>query len=147
MNDFLLSDKEIKEEANIVRRALINQIRQTSDRYSISYQVLSDTCNLKYQMRYPPDRKNFGRILGFLLREEHNAKRPLLTSIIYLAGQYIQGQGFFKLLHAENIRNARRHKLEKLKAIKFRRSLEKEAVVFWRDDSNYKRFKTKLNLA
>lgn len=141
-----LSENELKHKADIVRVKLINQIRRSTHKYAIFYQVLSDSCGFEYNMGHPPDRKTFGQILGFLLREEYKVGRPLLTSIIYLSGQYIQGNGFFKLLHAENILSARRYTLEELKEYTFRRKLEKEAVDFWRDASSYKKFKKQLNL-
>lgn len=140
MSSNLLSESQLREQADIVRRELVNHIRQCSRKYSISYQKLSDACGFKYNMRRPLERRTIGKILGFLLKEEYKVKRPVLTSIIYLSGLYIQGKGFFRLLQEENIENAGSYSLEKLKRLDFRRKLEKEAIDFWRDDVNYQRF-------
>jgi hypothetical protein len=141
-----LTESQLKEKADIVRVALVNRIRRTSEKYSITYQELSNSCRFKYNMRIPQQRKTFGQILGSLLREEQKAKRPLLTSIVYLSRKYIQGDGFFKLLHAENIGHTRGRTLKELKDYDFRRKLEAEAVDFWRNDSNYESIKDALKL-
>ena len=141
-----LTESQLKEKANLVRVALVNRIRKTSKRYAITYLELSNSCRFKYNMCVPQDRKSFGRILGLLLHEEHKEKRPLLTSIIYLSRKNIQGDGFFKLLHAEDIGNARRRTLKELKDFDFRRRLEVEAVKFWPNDFNYESVKHELSL-
>ena len=64
---------------------------------SISYQKLSDQCNLGYDMHNPDDRNKIGSLLGEISTEEHGNGRPLISVLVFRDDTNIPGDGFFEL--------------------------------------------------
>ena len=118
-----------------VRDYLIERIRKEHDP-RITYQLLSDNCNLKLNMRNKLNRYKIGTLLGNIARNEFKNKRPLLTALVIKSRDQLEGDGFFKL--AEELG------LGKWKSLK-RNCFEVEQIVasidFWKNDENYALFK------
>lgn len=115
----------------IVRNKLIEVARKRSDN-TISYQELSDSCGLGLVMRDSEfARAEIGRILGEISRFEHEAGRPLLSSLVVSKGISYQGDGFYKL--CEELGFGPWKKLRD--DIAFEMGQMNAAMEFWSDDS------------
>lgn len=81
-----------------VRQYLIELARKKVNQ-TVTYQKLSDDCELDLDMRNKPhDRKVLGKILGEISKFEHeHGKRPLLSALVLRAGDNYEGDGFYKL--------------------------------------------------
>lgn len=143
-----LTEKQEKE-VIAIRRHLIQHIQKadfnlkSKSKYNTTYSELVSECNLPYKnlQRNPQHRKALGNVLAHLLKEEHDAKRPMLTSIIYGKGLYRPRNGFYKTMQNFKIDGAHKKQLEKLyKDIKKRRKYETDAVIFWKDKQNIKKY-------
>jgi hypothetical protein len=127
------------QEVAIIRSYLIKQIRSTDKRYFTTYQKMVDDCKLPYPdlKRNPLYRKKLGVLLAYLVLDDTNNGRPILTSIVYGVGLYRPRNGFYITLCRENPLKANfRSPEEVFKDIIFRRKIELEAVTFWRNDEN-----------
>ena len=142
-----LTPQQIKE-IPIIIRYLIQHIRSCGKNYYITYQDLVDECNLPYGKLNlnPTNRKKLGIVLAKLLLEELDARRPLLTSIVYGKGLYRPRNGFYKTLEENNIKDSKGKDIKQLYEIKWRREIEKEVVTFWESDENYNKYKKALLL-
>lgn len=121
-----------------VRQYLIELARKKVNQ-TVTYQQLSDDCDLRLNMRESPfDRKVLGGILGDISIYEHeNDERPLLSALVVRAGDNYEGDGFYKL--AEELGFGKWQNLKNdgiFEAVQIR-----ECIKFWSDDSNYYAFK------
>lgn len=64
---------------------------------TISYQELSNECQLGLDMSSPGDRSKIAGLLGDISTYEHNNNRPLITALVVAKGTTMQGDGFYKL--------------------------------------------------
>ncbi len=116
-----------------VRRKLIEVARRRGEQ-TITYQELSDACNLGLVMRVSEfDRAEIGRILGAISEFEHNQSRPLLSALVLTKGSGYEGNGFFKLCEELGFGSWKRlQKDESFPITQMRRCYE-----FWKNDENY----------
>lgn len=122
---------------NEVRRYLIELSRQRINQ-TVTYQQLSDECNLELDMRENPyDRKIIGKILGDISAFEHENDRPLLSSLVLRAGDNYEGDGFYKLAEELGFGNWKNLKREGV----FEIEQMKKCIEFWTNDSNYHKYK------
>lgn len=119
-----------------VRRKLI-EIARAKGEQTITYQELSDQCQLGLVMRDSEyARAEIGRILGEVSAFEHHNQRPLLSSLVLSKGSSYEGDGFFKL--CEELNYGPWRKLQKditFPIVQMRRCYE-----FWKDDKNFSRY-------
>lgn len=119
----------------IVRNKLIETARRKT---TITYQQLSDSCKLGLIMSESEfARAEIGRILGEISRFEHEAGRPLLSSLVISKGDNYQGDGFYKL--CEELGFGPWKKLRD--DIAFEMGQMNAAMEFWSDDVNFLNFK------
>ena len=118
---------------HVVRDYLIELSRHRRNQ-TVTYQKLSDDCNLKLNMRFrPKDRSKLGKILCDISIFEHENDRPLLSSLVLRAGDNYEGDGFYKL--AESLGFG---KWKKLKHGTFFEIEQINAcIAFWTDEKKY----------
>jgi hypothetical protein len=136
-------------EVSIIRKYLIGHIRSNSARYYKTYEDMVKDCDLPYQNlnKNPVKRKEIGIVLAYLLKEEYDANRPLLTSVIYGKNLYRPRDGFYITLINYNIEESKYKDYRQLyKNIVWRRSIETKTVEFWRNDVNFNNYKSSLSL-
>lgn len=121
-----------------VRYYLIKLARQKVNQ-TVTYQKLSDDCDLELDMRNNPhDRKILGKILGDIsIHEYKNDKRPLLSALVLRAGDNYEGDGFYKL--AEELGFGKWQKLKKEGV--FEAEQIGKCIDFWSNDQNYYDYK------
>lgn len=120
-----------------VRNYLIELSRQRSDQ-TVTYQKLSDDCNLGLNMHEnPSDRAYIGEILGTISKYEHANGRPLLSALVLRAGDNFEGNGFYKLAEELGFGDWKQLKNEGI----FEVLQIKECIRFWSDKDNYKEFR------
>lgn len=118
-----------------VRLFLIELARKKK---TITYQDLSDSCNLKLIMRDSEfARAEMGRILGDISTFEFNNKRPLISSLVLSKGDNYQGDGFYKLAETLGLGNWKKLKND----ISFEVGQMNACYDFWGDDLNYSKWK------
>lgn len=116
-----------------VRKKLIELARKRGEQ-SITYQELSDECNLGLVMRDSEyARAEIGRILGEVSAYEYKHKRPLLSSLVLSKGSGYEGDGFFKLCEELGFGPWRKLQRDDLFPIKEM----KKCYEFWKDDIKY----------
>lgn len=116
-----------------VRNFLIELARNKANP-TITYQVLSDKCGLKLNMRdNPHDRKILGQILGEISEYEHINDRPLLSALVIRAGDNYEGDGFYKLAEELGYGNWQKLKQEG----EFEIKQMNECIDFWSNDEKY----------
>jgi hypothetical protein len=124
-----------------VRAFLIKKIRNSSNRdYWTYYQELSIECGLNLHMSNIQERNKLSNILFKIFEFEHNAGRPLLTSIVYGKRTFKQGKGFFRKLQELKINGAQNKELEELSIKENRRKYEMAAVKFWKEKKNVEKY-------
>lgn len=121
-----------------VRNYLIELARQKVNQI-VTYQKLSDDCELGLNMRDDPNhRKILGKILGDIsIFENENNKRPLLSALVVRAGDNYEGDGFYKL--AEELGFGKWTILKK-EGI-FESEQIGKCIKFWSDDRKYYDYK------
>ncbi|MDP3469596.1 MAG: hypothetical protein Q8S11_14750 [Daejeonella sp.] len=120
----------------IVRRKLIEVARKKGEQ-TITYQELSDQCNLGLLMRESEyARAEIGRILGEISTFEHNNARPLLSSLVLSKGSAYEGDGFFKL--CDELGFGPWKKLQN--DIEFPFQQMRKCYDFWKNDSYYDQY-------
>lgn len=104
-----------------------------------SYSQLNEQLQLGLNFKNGYDRDLIGDWLGDISRHEYENKRPLLSAlIIHQAKDREQGDGFYKLCE-----ELYKKPWKELKANPdFEIEKMKECYSFWKDDNNYKKFKT-----
>lgn len=116
-----------------VREFLINLSREKVNQ-TITYQKLSDKCNLGLNMQNnPSDRVEIGNILEEISKYEHENKRPLLSVLVVRTTDGDEGDGFYKL--AEKLGYG---KYRTLKSQMFSSSQITECINYWSDKDNYR---------
>lgn len=121
-----------------VRHYLIELARQKVNQ-TVTYQKLSDDCELRLDMRNNPnDRVKIGKILDDISTYEHeNNKRPLLSALVVRAGDNYEGDGFYKL--------AERLGFGKWQSLKNEGIFEVveigKCIKFWSNDVNFSNYK------
>jgi len=119
-----------------VRKYLIELSRQRTNQ-TVTYQQLSDDCDLNLNMRdSPDDRKVIGKILGDISTFEYKNDRPLLSSLVLRAGDNYEGDGFYKLAENLGFGNWKRLKEDGI----FEIEQMKNCIDFWSNDSNYRKY-------
>jgi hypothetical protein len=115
-----------------VRTYLIELARKRTNQ-TVTYQKLSDDCNLGLHMHENPyDRVVIGNLLGEISEYEHNHGRPLLSSLVIRLNDGEEGEGFYKL--AERLGYG---KVKKLKDNLFEHEQIAECIEFWTNSKNY----------
>ena len=115
----------------IVRTKLIELARKER---TITYQILSDECNLGLVMRDSEyARAEIGRILGEISAFEHSNGRPLLSSLVISKGDNYQGDGFYKLCEELGFGNWKKLKSD----ISFEIGQMNACFAFWKNEKNY----------
>ncbi len=116
----------------IVRNYLIELARKKSNQ-TVTYQKLSDDCNLGLKMTDGQHIRNeIGRILGEVSEHEHNHNRPLLSSLVIRLSDGEEGDGFYKLAEKLGYGN-----WKKLKRDMFEHEQIAECIKKWSDDKFY----------
>lgn len=121
-----------------VRHYLIELARQKVNQ-TVTYQKLSDDCELRLDMRNNPnDRVNIGKILDDISTYEHeNNNRPLLSALVVRAGDNYEGDGFYKL--------AERLGFGKWQSLKNEGIFEVveigKCIKFWSNDVNFSNYR------
>lgn len=117
----------------IVREYLIKVARKKTNQL-VTYQKLSDDCNLGLNMRENPnDRITIGNILDSISRFEHSNDRPLLSSLVVRASDNFEGNGFYKL--GESLGFGKWEKLKKDGIFEFEQI--RDCINFWTDENKY----------
>lgn len=80
----------------IVRKKIIDVARKKGKQV-ITYQQLSDQCNLGLIMNDPESRVEIGIILSEVCKYEVDNGRPLLSSLVVIKDTHDVGPGFYKL--------------------------------------------------
>lgn len=120
-----------------VRNYLINLSRQRTNQ-TITYQRLSDECNLGLQMQDSPnDRRIMGDILGTISTFEHKNDRPLLSALVIRLGDNYEGDGFYKLAETLGFGNWQTLKRDGI----FEVIQINECIDFWGDNTKYGLFR------
>lgn len=121
----------------IVRNFLIELARKKSNQI-ITYQKLSDACNLNLNMQDGDHvRAEIGRILGEISKYENSFNRPFLSSLVVRVGDQLEGDGFYKLAEELGFGDWKRLKKEGV----FEIEQIKKCIEFWSNDSNYIKYK------
>ncbi len=122
---------------NEVRKFLIELVRKRTNQ-TITYQKLSDDCNLGLYMQDGIHiRSEIGTLLGEISIYEHSYKRPLLSSIVIRLGDNYEGDGFYKLADKLGFGDWRKLKREGV----FEIQEIKKCIEFWQNDDNYKKYR------
>jgi hypothetical protein len=117
-----------------IRRKLIDVARAKGEQ-TITYQELSDQCNLGLIMRDSEfARAEIGRILGEVSAFEEKHERPLLSALVLSKGSSYEGDGFFKL--CEELGYGPWRKLQK--DITFPIVQMKRCYEFWKNEGRFK---------
>ncbi len=119
-----------------VRHHLIEIARRRSNQ-SITYQQLSDQCDLRLHMSDPSERNALADILRLISTYEHDNERPLLSSLVLRAGDGGEGDGFYKLAERLGFGDWQRLKREGI----FEVQQMQACIDFWQNDSNYSIFR------
>jgi len=117
---------------NLVRDYLIRLARKRTNQ-TVTYQKLSDDCNLRLDMSIPYDRTVIGDILGDISVFEHNRERPLLSALVLRKGDDYEGDGFYKLAERLGFGNWKKLKKDGVFEVK----QMKECIAKWQDDKYY----------
>jgi hypothetical protein len=122
---------------NSIRTYLIELARQKANQ-TVTYQKLSDDCNLGFNMRENPhERKEIGSLLGDISRFEFEQKRPLLSALVIRFGDNSEGDGFYQLAEELGLGNWKKLKKEGLfEAIEIGK-----CIAFWSDNTNYLKYR------
>ena len=122
---------------NEVRKFLIELARQRTNQ-TITYQKLSDKCNLGLYMQDGIHiRSQMGTLLGEISIYEHSNNRPLLSSLVIRLGDNLEGDGFYKLADELGFGDWKKLKREGI----FEIQEIKKCIDFWQDDNNYKKYR------
>ena len=122
---------------NIEIRDFLIELSRDKRNPTITYQKLSDSCNLKLNMQgNPNDRLKIGALLGEISEFEHINNRPLISALVIRVTDGEEGDGFYKL--AEKLGFG---KFKKLKEDLFEYEQVKNCVDFWTNEINYKLYK------
>lgn len=135
------------EEVKRIKRHLINHINNPHSKYCITYADLVKECGLPYEPlnKIPKNREELGKVLAYLLKEELKYDRPLITSVIYGKNLYRPRNGFYETLIRINYKgSADKQPRDLYKDLNERRKIETEAVEYWRNPENVKKYKSSL---
>ena len=81
-----------------IREILINVTKQRSVIfYSVLNKMLSDNSIIELDLEYIDDRNTISDILDEINCDESSEGRPMLSVVVVKIGDYIPGDGFFKL--------------------------------------------------
>lgn len=117
----------------IVRTYLIESARKRVNQ-TVTYQKLSDDCQLGFNMRESPiDRKLIGKILEEISKFEYKNKRTLLSALVIRAGDKYEGDGFYKL--GEQLGFGKWEKLKKEGIFEVEHI--RNSIDYWSDNSKY----------
>jgi hypothetical protein len=120
-----------------VRQFLIELARKRTNQ-TITYQKLSDACNLGLNMQEGQHiRAEIGKILGEISSYEHENDRPLLSALVLRANDDYEGDGFYKLADELGYGDWKKLKREGI----FEAMQIKECIEYWSNDSNYNKFR------
>lgn len=104
-----------------------------------TYSELNEQLQLGLNFKNDYDRVLIGEWLGAISKHEFVRERPLLSAlIIHQAKDREQGDGFYKLCEElyqkpwQELKANKNFELEKMK----------ECYAFWKDNENYKKYKT-----
>ena len=138
----IVLSKDQKKEVEIIRKYLISLIRDGGAKPGTcitTYQVMANECKLPYPTlsRSPVQRKALGIALAQLTKEDFNAGKPLIASLIYGVKLYRPRDGFYKTLINLKYTGTLGKTFKQLYQDKtWRRKLESKAVEFWKKDEN-----------
>lgn len=139
----IVLSKDQQKEIEIIRKYLISLIRDNQGKLDVcttTYQVMANECKLPYPMlsKSPVQRKGLGIVLAQLTKEDFNAGRPLIASLIYGVKLYRPRDGFYKTLINLKYKGTSGHTFKQLYQDRiWRRKLESNAVEFWKKDENF----------
>src|SRR5689334_1597178 len=97
---------------NIAVRHYLIELARKRGNQTISYQRLSDACELRLDMSNIVDRNAIANILREISTFEFNNQRPLLSSLVKRSGDNYEGDGFYKLAERLGFGDWRRLKRE-----------------------------------
>lgn len=134
------------EEVKRVKKYLVDYLNKNLEKYYTTYSELVCECALPYfPLNNPQNRIELGKVLAYLLEEELKYGRPLITSVIYGKKLYRPRDGFYNTLIRINYKGTANKKARDLyKEKKERRKIETEAVEYWRNPKNIKKYKNSL---
>ena len=122
---------------NEVRKFLIELARKRTNQ-TITYQKLSDECNLGLYMQDGIHiRAQMGKLLGDISIYEHSNNRPLLSALVIRQGDNYEGDGFYKLADELGFGDWKKLKREGI----FEIQEIKKCIEFWQNDNNYKKYR------
>lgn len=142
---YMLSPVQLRE-VKRVKKYLVEYLNENFEKYYTTYSELVIECELPYlPLKNPKNRKELGKVLAYLLEEELRCGRPLITSVIYGKNLYRPRDGFYNTLIRINYKgSANKEARDLYKEKKERRKIETEAVEYWRNSKNLKKYKSSL---
>ena len=119
-----------------VRSYLIELARKRTNQ-TITYQKLSDSCDLKLDMGNIVDRNKIATMLDEISTYEHANKRPLLSALVIRLSDGYEGDGFYKM--AERLGYGSWQKLKRENIFEVEQITK--CIKFWCDNNNYQQHK------
>jgi hypothetical protein len=119
-----------------VRTFLIDLARQRTNQ-TISYQRLSDNCNLRLDMSNIADRNTLATILDDISTFEHVNHRPLLSALVIRLDDEREGDGFYKMADRLGYGSWQKLKRENI----FEAEQIRDCTQFWSIDENYQLYR------
>lgn len=116
---------------NRIRSQLIEVARSRNP--TISYQSLSDVCNLILNMSSQYHRNQIAEILREVAIHEHSEGRPMLTSLVIRNGDNYEGNGFFKIADESGYGDWKKLKKDGTFAVQ----QMNKCIEYWTNEENY----------
>jgi len=111
-----------------IRNKLIEIARKGENTGKISYQELSNQCNLPFDMNSIDDRNKLAHLLGEISTSEVKNGRPMLSAVVIRHDSHLSGNGFFELAFLLDLYNG--SKDEQKKEIFFFKEI-KDVYSYW----------------
>lgn len=118
-----------------VRSALIDLARSSG---TVSLLTLNNETELGFNLDSSHERARLLELLAEVTTVEHKAGRPLLSSLVRIKGTQGQADAFYRLCERLGLGEWRTLKQDEA----FLEEQQRRARTFWRDDANYREFRT-----
>lgn len=122
-------------QARRVRDSLIKLARTMSG--TISCLTLNNETEMGLNLDSSHERARLMELLAEVTTSEHEAGRPLLSSLVRIKGNQGQGDAFFRLCERLGFGEWRALKQDE----NFLDEQQRRCRAFWRDDANYEQFR------
>lgn len=118
-----------------IRAALIDLARSTG---TVSLLTLNNETELGFNLDSSHERARLLELLAEITTAEHQAGRPLLSALVRIKGTQGQADAFYRLCERLGLGEWRTLKQDET----FLEEQQRRARTFWRDDANYREFRT-----